>query len=362
MARPIVVSGADKHFFAMGCLLMRSLAQWAPDLPFYLLDFGLDEAQRRFLRERKVLIERPASVPENLHPIVCKTAIGEYLHGIEWPAVLWLDSDMLVVGPLQDRLDEVLSGMTATQREVAACSVETISQLFAGGWPMAPFAEALRADQINLDSSYYNNAVVVFRSPDFLAEWWTLAQQTAVHMCIDQNLFTLLALRRDSITPLSARTWNLHGPLLAEAKAVSENGQVRIVASEQTGAAEIVLVLHPTSVRDQHHLPVNCSVGSGPNQILKVFRNPALRDCQVRAIAKFIADDSEALARAGMERPGALLGGRASAFPAPGGRAQSARPANMGQGRPSRNLPLRLRKKVQALSRAIRLTAAIAAP
>ena len=108
MARPIVVSGADKHFFAMGCLLMQSLAQWAPDLPFYFLDFGLDEAQRRFLRERKVLIERPASVPENLHPIVCKTAIGEYLRGIEWPAVLWLDSDMLVVGPLQDRLAEVL--------------------------------------------------------------------------------------------------------------------------------------------------------------------------------------------------------------------------------------------------------------
>jgi hypothetical protein len=315
MARPIVVSGADKHFFAMGCLLMRSLAQWAPDLPFYFLDFGLDEAQRRFLRERKVLIERPASVPENLHPIVCKTAVGEYLRGIEWPAVLWLDSDMLVVGPLQDRLDEVLGRMAATQREVAACSVETISQLLAGGWPMAPFAEALRADQINLDSSYYNNAAVVFRSPDFLAEWWTLAQQTPVHLCIDQNLFTLLALRHNSIMPLSARTWNLHGTLLAKAKAVTENGQVRIVTSEQTGATETVLVLHPTSVRDQHHLPVNCSVGTGPNQILKVFRNPALRDCQVRAIAKFIADDAEALARAGIEHPGALLEAVQAHFP-----------------------------------------------
>src|ERR1700683_4380038 len=97
MARPIVVSGADKHFFAMGCLLMHSLAQWAPDLPFYLLDFGLDDAQRRFLREHQVLIERPDNVPKNLHPIVCKTAIGEYLHGIEWSAVLWLARDKLGV-------------------------------------------------------------------------------------------------------------------------------------------------------------------------------------------------------------------------------------------------------------------------
>ena len=317
MARPIVVTGADKHFFAMGCLLMRSLAQWAPELPFYFLDFGLDDAQRRYLRERKVLIERPTSVPENLHPIVCKTAIGEYLHGIEWSAVLWLDSDMLVVGPLQDRLAEVLNSMAATQSEVAACSVETINQLFAGGWPMAPFAEALRAYKIDLDSSYYNNATVMFRSPEFLAEWWTLAQQTPVHLCIDQNLFTLLALRHDSIMPLSARTWNLHGALLAEAKAASENGQARIVSVGMNGATETALVLHPTSVRDQHHLPINCSAGTGPSQILKVFRNPALRDCQIGAITKFTAEDPEALARAGMERPGALLEAVQAHFPPP---------------------------------------------
>jgi hypothetical protein len=315
MARPIIVSGADKHFFAMGCLLMHSLAQWAPDLPFYLLDFGLDDAQRAFLRERNVLIGRPASVPENLHPIVCKTAIGEYLRGVEWPAVLWLDSDMLAVGPLQDRLAEVLSSMTATQREVAACSVETIRELFAGGWPMAPFAEALHADQISLDSSYYNNATVVFRSPEFLTEWWSLAQQTPLHMCIDQNLFTLLARRHNRIMPLRARTWNLHGALLGEAKAATENGQARIVSPDETGAAETVLILHPTSVRDQHHLPLNCNVGTGPNQILKVFRNPALRDCQIRAVAKLIAEDAAALARAGMEHPGALLDAIAAHFP-----------------------------------------------
>jgi hypothetical protein len=317
MARPIVVSGADKHFFAMGCLLMHSLAGWAPDLAFYFLDFGLDDAQRGFLRERKVLIERPAGVPENLHPIVCKTAIGEYLHGIEWSAVLWLDSDMLVVGPLRDRLAEELDRMAAAQREVAACSVETINQLFAGGWPMAPFAEALRADRISLDSSYYNNATVVFRSPDFLSEWWTLAQQTPVHMCIDQNLFTLLALRHNRIMHLSARTWNLHGALLAEAKAASENGQARVVSPGMNGATEIALVLHPTSVRDQYHLPFNCSAGTGPSQILKVFRNPALRDRQVSTIAKFIADDPEALARAGMEHPGALLEAVQAHFPPP---------------------------------------------
>ena len=315
MARPIVISGADKHFFVMGCLLMNSLAQWAPDLPFYFLDFGLDDAQRRFLRGRKVLIDQPKSIPESLHPIVRKTAIAEYLRGLEWSAVLWLDSDMLVAAPLQDRLAEVLSSMAATQREVAACSVETIGQLFAGGWPMAPFAEALRAEQINLDSPYYNNAAVVFRSSDFLGKWWALAQRTPVHMCIDQNLFTLLALRQNRIMHLPARTWNLHGGLLAKAKAVSENGQLHIMSDEGANTTETVLILHPTSVRDQHHVPVNINVGRGPRQILKLFRNPALRDCQVGALSQLIADDGEALARAGIERPDALLESVQANFP-----------------------------------------------
>jgi hypothetical protein len=314
MARPIVISGADKHFFAMGCLLMHTLAQWAPDLRFYFLDFGLDEAQRRFLRERKVLIDRPESIPQSLHPIVRKTAIAEYLRGLEWSTVLWLDSDMLVAGPLQDRLAEVLDSMTATQRDVAACSVETISELFAGGWPMAPFAEALRAEQIGFDSPYYNNAAVVFRSPEFLGEWWALARQTPVHMCIDQNLFTLLALRHKRTLHLPARAWNLHGGLLAEAKAVSENGQIRIVSYDRTSATE-TLILHPTSVRDQHHSPVNINVGRGPRQILKLFRNQALRDCQVRALTQLIANDGEALAQSGMERPDALLESVQANFP-----------------------------------------------
>jgi hypothetical protein len=306
MARPIVITGADANYFLMGCVLMRSLAQSAPGLPFYFLDFGLEEPQRRFLSGRKVLIDRPSTVPENLHPIVGKMAIGEYLRELDWSAVLWLDSDMLTVGSLSDSLAEVLAGMAAAQREVAACSVETINELFAGGWPMAPFAEALRAERISLDSSYYNNGTVVFRSAEFLKEWWKLARKTPVHMCIDQNLFNLLALRHNRIMHLPARTWNLHGMLLAEARAVTENGQQRIVAGEGT-AMETALVLHPTSIRDEYHEPINCSVGRGRNQVMKLFRKPVLRACQIKVLSELIADAGEALADAGVDRPNALL-------------------------------------------------------
>jgi hypothetical protein len=316
-AQPIIISGADRHFFAMGCLLMRSLERWAPQLPRYLLDFGLDEPQRRFFRERGVLIERPANVPADLHPIVAKTAIGAYLRDVDWSALLWLDSDMLAVGPLQQSLADVLAEMEASQSEVAACSVETIRELFAGGWPMAPFAEALRNEGIDLESPYYNNAAVVFRSVEFVDEWWRLAQHTPLHLCIDQNLFTLLALRRRKITPLSARVWNLHGPLLAQAKAVTDGGEPRIVSGRE--APESALILHPTSIRDQHHLPCTCTVGQGPKQALKLFRNPDLRERQIQLISELIAEDRAALARAGMDRPDALLQAAYDRFPRGGG-------------------------------------------
>ena len=182
-----------------GRLLMRSLAQSAPDLPFHLLDFGLDEAQRRFLRERKVLIERPASVPETAsHRLQDRHRRVSSRHRMV--GGVWLDSDMLVVGPLQDRFDQVLSGMTATQREVAACSVETISRIVRRRLAHGAVCRSFARQPIDLDFLLQQCRRGV-RSPDFLAEWWTLAQQTAVHLCIDQNLFTLLALRRDSITP-----------------------------------------------------------------------------------------------------------------------------------------------------------------
>lgn len=311
----IVVSGADKRFFIMSCLLMRSLTQCAPELPFYCFDYGLDEAQRRYFRERAVLIERPANVPANLHPIVAKTALGEYLRGREWSSVLWLDSDMLAVGPLQQSLSEALAGMDATQCEVAACSVERIAELLAGGWSMAPFVDALRSERVDFDSPYYNNGAVVFRSQDFLDEWWKLAQKTPPHLCIDQNLFTLLALRRRCIMPLSARTWNLHGAMLSEARSVTQDGQLRIVSGEESTAVETALILHPTSVRDAHHVSIACGVGRGPPQVLKVFRNATLRECQRRALSDLAAADAAALARAGADRPEALLEAVDARFP-----------------------------------------------
>jgi hypothetical protein len=90
---------------------------------------------------------------------------------------------------------------------------------------------------------------------------------------------------------------------------------LRIVSGRETDSVETALVLHPTSIRDQQHVPVNCRVGPGRNQVLKLFRNPALRECQTTAISELIAEDGAALARAGVDHPDALSEAVASHFP-----------------------------------------------
>jgi hypothetical protein len=309
MTRAIIVTGADKTYFTMGCLLMHSVAQAAPDLPFYFLDFGLEEAQRNYLRARGVLCERPPSVPQNTHPIVRKTALAEYLRDIAHDTVLWLDSDMLVVGALQQGLAEVITAMEAARSKVAACSVETIADLLSGGWPMAPFVDALKAEGVSFDLPYYNNGAVVFRSREFLDAWWQSAQHTPVHLCIDQNLFNLLVLRDHRVTALPAAVWNLHGALLGAARATAERGIVAGAELDMPSA----LILHPTSVRDQHHVTIN--VGQ---QALKMFRNPVLRERQLQTLLQWLEAHTDALAAAGIGNAGALRNAADAHFPSAG--------------------------------------------
>ena len=100
MARTIVVTGGDRAYFLMGCMLVHSLKRWAPRLPVYFLDFGLDRQQRKFLDTICTVVRRPATLPAGLHQYAYKAAMGEFLRPIDRTTTIWLDSDMIAVGPV----------------------------------------------------------------------------------------------------------------------------------------------------------------------------------------------------------------------------------------------------------------------
>ncbi len=295
----IVVTGADENYFVLACLLMQSLKRFAPRFPFYVLDFGLNGAQRRFLAGRGMLIDMPASVERGSHPFVCKTALGDYLRAVSWLEVVWLDSDTIAVRALDDDLQALVADLKRDSIEVAICqdTVQTVANLFAGGWQMQPFADALRAEGVGLDARYFNTGVFVCRSPELLARWRRVAADMPFHTCFDQNVFNLL-LHNSAMTILPSEKWNLHGYLLGDvAPPHADLQQVSLITGTRP------LIVHATSQRGQHHLQADGRIGFGDEQLpcrLRIFRNEQLKALQEALFAEFYADAKNEMREAGL--------------------------------------------------------------
>lgn len=299
MASTILVTGCYKTYFLMTCLLLHSLKRLAPTLPLHVLDFGLDEAQRRFLETRCTVLDRPAELDANQHPFAYKAAMARYLRPVPWSSMVWMDGDMVAVGPIEASLSARLADMSRARTEVALCrdDAATIAGAFASGLPMQPYADALRARGIDRGSSYFNCGFFACRSPDYLQAWDQSAQSMPVHSMYDQNLFNLLLHERGPPTELSAAVWNLHGALLAQARAGEAEGRFAVMVGE-----ERTLALHATSSRAEDVL-TGSGLKLGGEQIegyLKFCRNPVLRQVQDFIMRDFVAESIDDLRRAGV--------------------------------------------------------------
>ena len=300
MTTSILVTGAEKNYFVSGCMLMWSLKLWAPELPFYFLDFGLEEGQRNFLRGQGALIERPAELAADLHPFAYKAAMGEYLRGIDWSEMVWLDSDMIAVAPLGEKLATVLTEMAGNGKEVASCRdvSPSLAAFIAQGWEVNPFVDALRSDKVDLSGPYYNTGAVVCRSPEFLAAWRDLAKAIPFHVLFEQNAFNLLVRRRTGVTTLAMNEWNLHGPSLRECNS-AKDGQGRNIIKTPSGTAMIVhATSHDSADIDIRNAVAGMKTGGIPC-VIKLFRNPALLDLQKMWLTRFLTEAENDLHKAG---------------------------------------------------------------
>jgi len=285
MERTILVTGGDKTYFLMGCMLVHSLRTFAPRLPIYFLDFGLERSQRRFLDSICTVIRRPKHINPASHHFAMKAAMGDFVRDISWTNLVWFDSDMIIIGAIVDRLKHLLGQMKETSSVIAASadSCGTISDFIADATSMklsvAPFVEALGAAKIGVGETYLNVGLVVCRAAAFLDEWHKLTDSLTPHACFEQNAFNILARKRGPVTVLPAQQWNVHGVLLREAMA---------------GAGGFIL--HATS-SCADDLAFHDWMGFGSKRIsgkVKLFRNPVLREFQELVLNDFMRT-SEAL-------------------------------------------------------------------
>lgn len=288
MKRIVLVTGGDKNYFLMGCMLVHGLKEHAPGRPVYFLDFGLDIAQRNFLGKICTVLRRPESLETMQNSFALKGAIGEFLRHIPWNNCVWLDCDMIAVGPVGLGLERVLRQMDDTGSEIAVCadSCGTISEFIARASDIVPFVEALRPTGIALTQSYLNTGFFICRSQDFLDEWHDLTNSIVPHRLFEQNAFNITFRMRGGGLMLDADEWNVHGPMLS--------AKINGIGSS--------LILHPTSARAED-TAFSDSASYGPHRIsgnVKLFRNPVLLKYQEAVFTKFMRSSHRELEELGL--------------------------------------------------------------
>jgi SEC-C motif len=281
----IIVTGGDRRYFLMICTLMQSLQASGRDA--LVLDFGLGEPERAFLRSKNALLDMPAKAAGQ-SPFLLKTTLGDYLAAVSeyWSAGVWFDADMIVDGNISGPLADLLDAMIAAAATVAACPdiAGTIRKVVSDQrHNFAPFVRALALKGIGLDEPYYNSGFIVFRSGTLLSEWYELASRTERHSSFDQNLFNIVAWESGAMMSLEPNRWNLHGEHLAGAK---RDGEPRI--------------FHPTSYAEKYHCVIRCGFDANAPYLFKFFRDPELARFQFQTLSTFLGGEQRALRDAGV--------------------------------------------------------------
>jgi len=292
----IFVTGATNSYFLMACILLRSLRKWISEQDrTYILDFGLSEPQRQYLKKRGLLLERPPQLAGGAHPYFYKTSMNEFLRG-DWRALVWLDSDMIAVGPVGQSICALVKDMNVGGQKVAACqdtlgTIETFIRTgIDRGWNITPFLQQLQINGIDRSARYYNAGFLVITSPDFVMEWRLLVASIPRHVVFDQNAFNLLVHKKGDLRELD-RSWNLHGTALFKAAVTPDDA---VMIPDGTPA----LLIHATSpVHGELNLINTIDLGSGRRISCKMRMscNPSVKALQLKHLHQFLDEELDDL-------------------------------------------------------------------
>jgi hypothetical protein len=288
----IFVTGATNSYFLMACILIRSLRKWVSEQDrTYILDFGLSEPQQQYLKKRGLLLERPPQLAVGEHPYFYKTSMTEFLRG-DWRALVWLDGDMIAVGPVGQSIDALVKDMNVGGQKVAACqdtlgTIENFIRIAIDrGWNITPFLQQLQSSGIDRSARYYNAGFVVITSPDFVREWRSLVASIPRHTVFDQNALNLLVHKNKNLRELD-RAWNLHGTALFKSTVTPDD---TVIAPNGTPA----LLIHATSpIQGEGTLTDTVDLGSGRriSGNMRMSCNPAVKALQLKHLQQFLSEE-----------------------------------------------------------------------
>lgn len=289
------VTGGDDRYFLHLLLLIASFRRHARGRRLLVCDFGLDERRRGFLARYVRLLPLPAGL-EPRHVWDKKAALGRYLADEPFDAMVWIDTDAMLVADAAGELETIAAG----ESDALYCCAEdqTIADFIAQQRPkpealVEHFTEAAARMGVPGDRPYLNSGFFLCRSREFLAEWERLARAMPLHVLFEQNAFNLIAHGRFGHRPLERGPWNC------------SNADLDRVRRAEGG--EPVRVIHcTTNSRNIEVLDTRIEFDGGRTSLTGMLRVPfnrAIAAYQQELIA-FIANELPAMKAHGLVEPG----------------------------------------------------------
>ncbi len=270
-----VLTGGDRQFFWQLLLLDESLRRNSPRTRLMVCDFGLTDAQRRYLRSREVLLEMPPEVAAGkIHPWYYKAMLSRYVKPLGSPAILWLDMDLVILADL-DRAARQLDAEMSRSGAVIAASGRAAATV--GAWLRDnPRASGFREKAACLDPGlpYLSSGIFLCRAASLLEDWNASCRALPYELLFEQNAFNLAAWSDpDLVHLLDPDLWNLSGSEVARTSCVLD--ETGVVLRSPAGQ---VHVLHATSTNrlaDLLNVHMEVTINGAPRSVsYRIVQHP----------------------------------------------------------------------------------------
>ncbi|MBF0349224.1 MAG: hypothetical protein HQL81_16270 [Magnetococcales bacterium] len=303
-ARCVYLTGATASYFLLTLPLLESFAKQAqPDEKLYVCDFGLSEPQKRFLQHKGQLLPRPAALDPGLHPYRYKASMSLFAGDLEYDALVWIDSDCLVVGSFTRAVAEIIDARKDGNDFLAICQDlgGTIADMVQS-LPLGPFERLLEKTAISRDNPYLNCAVFILKSHATLKAWRERVVDLEEHPLFEQNLLNVLAYSElKQIELLDREVWNVHDLDLDRLVVREERKEQRSTVLLDD---KVVLVVHATSYggRTVSFRPVRFPIGDGYiiDGLFRMVKNIPVRDLFLTSLSWYLVNNKQALIESGV--------------------------------------------------------------
>jgi hypothetical protein len=295
------VTGINENYFLLCCMLMESLDRHFPLVPLHVMDFGLSDAQREFLRVKGMLLPMPAGLSRNDHPYKLKGAMRDFL-GDRFEAPVWIDADIFALRDGTDELRARWNEMWAGGRRVAVTTchgrpdgvAETMG-FVTGAQPMPHLRAFVDANPMLAQRLYVNAALIMFRETGVISGWRAATDAYEGDACWEQNaLNAILAPDLVDALMLDARIWNMHSALIDQMTGGPEDLRC---------GGERTIFAHATSgiVGHMEEGQMDLQLGGYSFRgFLRFFNHAALRERQMDYLTAFLGNHLDLLSGLGI--------------------------------------------------------------